>query len=145
MAVAISGMVKVVKNFQLLKRIVAFPQMVHFFPRDSQCCTLVHTTLLPPVLADVLTNFLKEVAAAAPGLPFYYYHIPALTGVKSKCCFFDVSFPLPLTSYPISLRNCHSIPCHKHITTLLTRQFLLLQNKSLIKKSQLLSIIDTSL
>ncbi|XP_023609780.1 N-acetylneuraminate lyase isoform X3 [Myotis lucifugus] len=31
-----------------------------------------------------LTAFLKEVAAAAPALPFYYYHIPALTGVKIR-------------------------------------------------------------
>ncbi|KAG8517163.1 N-acetylneuraminate lyase [Galemys pyrenaicus] len=29
---------------------------------------------------DALINFLKEVAAAAPTLPFYYYHIPTLTG-----------------------------------------------------------------
>ncbi|XP_063096253.1 N-acetylneuraminate lyase isoform X2 [Cavia porcellus] len=33
---------------------------------------------------DVLINFLREVAAAAPSLPFYYYHIPALTGVKIR-------------------------------------------------------------
>ncbi|XP_046275482.1 N-acetylneuraminate lyase isoform X1 [Marmota monax] len=33
---------------------------------------------------DVLINFLKEVAASAPALPFYYYHIPALTGVKIR-------------------------------------------------------------
>ncbi|XP_023559378.1 N-acetylneuraminate lyase isoform X4 [Octodon degus] len=33
---------------------------------------------------DVLVNFLREVAAAAPSLPFYYYHIPALTGVKIR-------------------------------------------------------------
>ncbi|ELW70904.1 N-acetylneuraminate lyase, partial [Tupaia chinensis] len=35
---------------------------------------------LKPWNKDVLINFLKEVAAAAPALPFYYYHIPALTG-----------------------------------------------------------------
>ncbi|KAL1775361.1 N-acetylneuraminate lyase [Sigmodon hispidus] len=33
---------------------------------------------------DALISFLKEVAAAAPALPFYYYHIPALTGVKIR-------------------------------------------------------------
>uniref|UniRef100_A0ABI7WEB3 N-acetylneuraminate lyase n=1 Tax=Felis catus TaxID=9685 RepID=A0ABI7WEB3_FELCA len=38
---------------------------------------------LKPWDKDVLINFLKEVAAAAPALPFYYYHIPALTGVKT--------------------------------------------------------------
>ncbi|XP_035135659.1 N-acetylneuraminate lyase isoform X2 [Callithrix jacchus] len=39
---------------------------------------------LKPWTKDVLINFLKEVAAAAPALPFYYYHIPALTGVKIR-------------------------------------------------------------
>lgn len=39
---------------------------------------------MPAVLADALVSFLKEVAAAAPNVPFYYYHIPALTGVRSE-------------------------------------------------------------
>ncbi|XP_005880273.1 PREDICTED: N-acetylneuraminate lyase isoform X2 [Myotis brandtii] len=39
---------------------------------------------LKPQNKDDLTAFLKEVAAAAPALPFYYYHIPALTGVKIR-------------------------------------------------------------
>ncbi|XP_065792242.1 N-acetylneuraminate lyase [Muntiacus reevesi] len=39
---------------------------------------------LKPWNKDALINFLKEVAAAAPALPFYYYHIPALTGVKIR-------------------------------------------------------------
>nr|XP_031291492.1 N-acetylneuraminate lyase isoform X7 [Camelus dromedarius] len=39
---------------------------------------------LKPWNKDILVNFLKEVAAAAPALPFYYYHIPALTGVKIR-------------------------------------------------------------
>src|SRR5882757_1754640 len=29
---------------------------------------------------DQLVNFCAQVAAGAPGLPFYYYHIPAMTG-----------------------------------------------------------------
>lgn len=33
---------------------------------------------------DALISFLREVAAAAPALPFYYYHIPSLTGVKIR-------------------------------------------------------------
>ncbi|XP_068930779.1 N-acetylneuraminate lyase [Petaurus breviceps papuanus] len=37
-----------------------------------------------PVNKDALIAFLKEVAAAAPEVPFYYYHIPALTGVKIR-------------------------------------------------------------
>nr|KAF6397441.1 N-acetylneuraminate pyruvate lyase [Rousettus aegyptiacus] len=39
---------------------------------------------LKPWNKDVLINFLREVAAAAPALPFYYYHVPALTGVKIR-------------------------------------------------------------
>ena len=34
----------------------------------------------PPTLA-VLVDSMAEVAAAAPRLPFYYYHIPVMTGV----------------------------------------------------------------
>lgn len=35
----------------------------------------------PPTLED-LVAFCVEVAAAAPALPFYYYHIPGMTGVN---------------------------------------------------------------
>ncbi|KAH0618285.1 hypothetical protein JD844_017338 [Phrynosoma platyrhinos] len=31
---------------------------------------------------DGLVAFLGEVASQAPGIPFYYYHIPRLTGIK---------------------------------------------------------------
>ncbi|XP_056270312.1 N-acetylneuraminate lyase isoform X2 [Pseudoliparis swirei] len=37
-----------------------------------------------PRTADALRSFLQEVASAAPNLPFYYYHIPAVTGVNVK-------------------------------------------------------------
>ncbi|XP_029394777.1 N-acetylneuraminate lyase isoform X2 [Mus pahari] len=33
---------------------------------------------------DALISFLREVAAAAPTLPFYYYHMPSMTGVKIR-------------------------------------------------------------
>ena len=35
-----------------------------------------------PASADALVDFLAPVAAAAPDLPFYYYDIPALSGVS---------------------------------------------------------------
>ncbi|XP_008275742.1 N-acetylneuraminate lyase [Stegastes partitus] len=37
---------------------------------------------LKPKSAEALKLYLQEVASAAPHLPFYYYHIPAITGVK---------------------------------------------------------------
>ncbi|XP_064186499.1 N-acetylneuraminate lyase [Anguilla rostrata] len=42
----------------------------------------VSPSVFKPSDAGVLRQFLQEVAAAAPDLPFYYYHIPALTGVS---------------------------------------------------------------
>lgn len=35
-----------------------------------------------PASEDLLTVSLSEIAAAAPELPFYYYHIPHITGVN---------------------------------------------------------------
>lgn len=35
-----------------------------------------------PADADSLVEFFRPVAAAAPDLPFYYYHIPSVTGVN---------------------------------------------------------------
>ncbi len=37
---------------------------------------------LKPANVDDLVAWCAEVAAAAPGLPFYYYHIPSMTGVS---------------------------------------------------------------
>ncbi|XP_037626845.1 N-acetylneuraminate lyase isoform X1 [Sebastes umbrosus] len=37
---------------------------------------------LKPKNADVLRSYLQEVASAAPTRPFYYYHIPAITGIN---------------------------------------------------------------
>jgi len=34
-----------------------------------------------PASADNLANCMAEIAAAAPDMPFYYYHIPVMTGV----------------------------------------------------------------
>uniref|UniRef100_A0A8C8VHC0 N-acetylneuraminate lyase n=1 Tax=Pelusios castaneus TaxID=367368 RepID=A0A8C8VHC0_9SAUR len=39
---------------------------------------------LKPTNKDTLVAFLREVASEAPGVPFYYYHIPSLTGVKIR-------------------------------------------------------------
>ena len=37
---------------------------------------------LSPGRKEELVGYCRTIAAAAPGLPFYYYHIPALNGVQ---------------------------------------------------------------
>ncbi len=37
---------------------------------------------LPPSGVDELVGFCVEVASGSPNLPFYYYHIPSISGVK---------------------------------------------------------------
>jgi N-acetylneuraminate lyase len=37
---------------------------------------------LPPSGVDELVGFCAEVATGAPNIPFYYYHIPSVSGVK---------------------------------------------------------------
>jgi N-acetylneuraminate lyase len=39
-------------------------------------------TFFRPAGVEQLVDFCAPVAAAAPGLPFYYYHMPAMTGVN---------------------------------------------------------------
>ncbi len=39
-------------------------------------------TYFPIDSAEALVQHMAEIAAAAPGLPFYYYHIPRMSGVK---------------------------------------------------------------
>ena len=41
-------------------------------------------TFFRPTRADDLADFLAHVASASPGLPFYYYHVPALSGTPIK-------------------------------------------------------------
>eukprot|EP00499_Haloplacidia_sp_CaronLabIsolate_P010373 CAMPEP_0196773004 /NCGR_PEP_ID=MMETSP1104-20130614/2533_1 /TAXON_ID=33652 /ORGANISM="Cafeteria sp., Strain Caron Lab Isolate" /LENGTH=347 /DNA_ID=CAMNT_0042143147 /DNA_START=10 /DNA_END=1053 /DNA_ORIENTATION=- len=37
-----------------------------------------------PATVEILADFMAQVAATAPKLPFYYYHIPSMTGVSFK-------------------------------------------------------------
>uniref|UniRef100_A0A8C9W8H1 N-acetylneuraminate lyase n=1 Tax=Scleropages formosus TaxID=113540 RepID=A0A8C9W8H1_SCLFO len=45
---------------------------------------VISPSFFKPTSADALRQFLQEVAAAAPQLPFYYYHIPAMTGLTLR-------------------------------------------------------------
>ncbi len=42
----------------------------------------VGSTFFRPATTELLVDFCAPVAAAAPRLPFYYYHMPAMTGVR---------------------------------------------------------------
>lgn len=44
--------------------------------------SVISPSFFKPKTAADLRAYLREVASAAPTLPFYYYHIPAITGVK---------------------------------------------------------------
>lgn len=48
----------------------------------ADAIAVIAPSFFKPSNADVLRLFLKEVASVAPTLPFYYYHIPAVTGVN---------------------------------------------------------------
>ncbi|KAJ0065152.1 hypothetical protein NL108_005630, partial [Boleophthalmus pectinirostris] len=43
---------------------------------------VISPSFFKPGTADDIKAFLREVASAAPNLPFYYYHMPAITGVN---------------------------------------------------------------
>lgn len=43
---------------------------------------VISPSFFKPSTADSLKAFLREVASAAPTVPFYYYHIPGVTGVN---------------------------------------------------------------
>ncbi|XP_048338450.1 N-acetylneuraminate lyase [Sphaerodactylus townsendi] len=43
---------------------------------------IIAPSFFKQVNKDGLVAFLRNVASEAPGTPFYYYHIPALTGIK---------------------------------------------------------------
>ncbi|KAL4634744.1 N-acetylneuraminate lyase isoform X1 [Arapaima gigas] len=47
---------------------------------------VIAPSFFKPSSPDTLRRFLQEVAAAAPELPFYYYHIPAMTGLSMRAC-----------------------------------------------------------
>ncbi|KAM8930227.1 N-acetylneuraminate lyase [Pelodytes ibericus] len=48
----------------------------------ADAISAVSPSFTKPSSQDALVMYLKEVASVAPSLPFYYYHIPSLTGLK---------------------------------------------------------------
>ncbi|XP_029474134.1 N-acetylneuraminate lyase [Rhinatrema bivittatum] len=49
----------------------------------ADAISVVAPSFLKPSSKDALVSFLRDVAAAAPNVPFYYYHIPRLTGITA--------------------------------------------------------------
>ncbi len=58
---------------------------------------VVAPSFFRPASVEDLVAFCAEVAAAAPALPFYYYHMPAMTGVFTPAVDFmrAASAPIP--------------------------------------------------
>ncbi|GAA4315628.1 dihydrodipicolinate synthase family protein [Compostibacter hankyongensis] len=48
----------------------------------ADCISAMPPCYYPVASADLLAGCLAEIAAAAPELPFYYYHIPSMTGIN---------------------------------------------------------------
>lgn len=87
------------------------------FPRNAKikCFNILHKTKSKisyfhfainwcPFLncqTECLVDHCKMVADAAPSLPFYYYHLPAMTGVERKCqgCVHDRSCYVGIRSW----------------------------------------------
>jgi len=54
---------------------------VHAEKAGAWAVAAMAPAFLPPGRNEELVEYCKTIAAAAPGLPFYYYHIPGLNGV----------------------------------------------------------------
>jgi N-acetylneuraminate lyase len=54
---------------------------VHAVKIGADAFSSVAAFYFKPTSVEVLADCMAEIAAAAPSLPFYYYHIPTLTGI----------------------------------------------------------------
>jgi len=54
----------------------------HAAQTGAHAVATIGSTFFRPATTELLVEFCAQVASAAPGLPFYYYHMPALTGVN---------------------------------------------------------------
>ncbi|XP_029285901.1 N-acetylneuraminate lyase isoform X2 [Cottoperca gobio] len=48
----------------------------------ADAIAVIAPSFFKPSTTDALRSFLQKVASHAPNLPFYYYHIPSVTGVN---------------------------------------------------------------
>ncbi|XP_024908837.1 N-acetylneuraminate lyase isoform X2 [Cynoglossus semilaevis] len=54
----------------------------HAVQIEADGIAVISPSFFKPSTADALRTFLYQVSSVAPTLPFYYYHIPAVTGVN---------------------------------------------------------------
>lgn len=54
----------------------------HAVTAGADGIAVISPSFLKPSSVESLQLYLQEVAKAAPSLPFYYYHLPAVTGVN---------------------------------------------------------------
>lgn len=54
---------------------------LHAFLTGLDAVSFTAPSYFKPATVEVLAQCCEEVAAIVPGMPFYYYHIPVLTGV----------------------------------------------------------------
>ncbi len=55
---------------------------IHASRIGAHACAAIGPSFFRPDKAEQLVEFCAQIAAAAPDLPFYYYHIPIFTGLK---------------------------------------------------------------
>ncbi len=55
--------------------------MQHAYEIGADAASAVAAFYFKPLSVENLVDCMAQIASAAPGLPFYYYHIPMLTGV----------------------------------------------------------------
>ncbi|XP_043555467.1 N-acetylneuraminate lyase isoform X1 [Chiloscyllium plagiosum] len=55
---------------------------IHAAKCNASGIAVISPFFFKPQSIEALTEFLQEVASAAPSIPFYYYHIPEFTGVS---------------------------------------------------------------
>ncbi|KAG7257029.1 hypothetical protein CRUP_029253 [Coryphaenoides rupestris] len=54
----------------------------HAGEAGADAIAVISPSFFKPKTADALRLYLQQVASAAPNVPFFYYHIPAFTGVN---------------------------------------------------------------
>lgn len=77
-----SGRMKLVVHVGHLSLPVSMALARHAQDVGADAIATIAPCFYKPRCADELVEWCRHVAAAAPDLPFYYYHMPAMTGIS---------------------------------------------------------------